>query len=612
LNGSSGCVRRKGSSRLGRTGRRGSGSSSGSGSRKSSLTAGARLIGSLGGSFGGSGASSIGGFTPAYGGTPLEFDADAVAAAALTLPEGGADTSFGACNSAGTAMEVDPPVPLKAAPVAPAAPAAPAVGLNVSDLLPPSPERTRNAPLAIVPGVAAAGAAVSMPVQGPSVMAAAAAGAAPPLLQQSVALLGDKLGFEVWEQIQDIFDRLPLAAVVDHDIFCSYSGIPPEAPGTAAANLTSPVSSRTPSLRRRRTTSAAKPPGTAGGIGAAIDGAAAVAAAAAALASGAPGIAAAAAAAELNALQEIMSLPPVLPLLPPGADVSARQLQVAQSLLWGVPLTEPQEKELLQGSSHGSAVAVASVAAAAAADASGMPAPATFGRKAVADFLSRHNLSFVCRGGLAADGTGPHGVALSQAAKVFTVACSPPRRSRAATLAAGADAAAAAAAAEAVAGAAVINPGGGRSSLRPLSLGRSSARNAAAAGGGSSGAGGNSSRSPGGGRSRPWSMTRKRGNAAEDATFADAEGISGFGACGCLLIDFDKIVAVGRAPNYQRIHHKSGSGATGSITVAGIGTVPELEGWSGSRKGSGGNAGVKTMTAAEAVGAAALGGRAAE
>jgi hypothetical protein len=37
---------------------------------------------------------------------------------------------------------------------------------------------------------------------------------------------GDDLGYRIWEQTNQVFDRMPLAAVVDQDIFCVHGGIP--------------------------------------------------------------------------------------------------------------------------------------------------------------------------------------------------------------------------------------------------------------------------------------------------------------------------------------------------------------------------------------------------
>ena len=45
-------------------------------------------------------------------------------------------------------------------------------------------------------------------------------------LQQCRVRFGDALGYRVWESCNQVFDRMPLAAVIDQDIFCVHGGIP--------------------------------------------------------------------------------------------------------------------------------------------------------------------------------------------------------------------------------------------------------------------------------------------------------------------------------------------------------------------------------------------------
>lgn len=45
-------------------------------------------------------------------------------------------------------------------------------------------------------------------------------------LYQCRSRFGDDVGYRVWEMCNQVFDRMPLAAVIDQDIFCVHGGIP--------------------------------------------------------------------------------------------------------------------------------------------------------------------------------------------------------------------------------------------------------------------------------------------------------------------------------------------------------------------------------------------------
>eukprot|EP00164_Ancoracysta_twista_P002528 GFYU01003368.1.p1 GENE.GFYU01003368.1~~GFYU01003368.1.p1 ORF type:complete len:440 (-),score=91.75 GFYU01003368.1:87-1406(-) len=50
-------------------------------------------------------------------------------------------------------------------------------------------------------------------------------------LTQCKAKYGEAAGTELWEKVNQVFDRLPLAAIIDEDIFCGHGGFPRSAPG---------------------------------------------------------------------------------------------------------------------------------------------------------------------------------------------------------------------------------------------------------------------------------------------------------------------------------------------------------------------------------------------
>lgn len=45
---------------------------------------------------------------------------------------------------------------------------------------------------------------------------------------------GEALGEKVWESCNAVFDRLPLAGVIDQDIFCVHGGIPRPLAGSSS------------------------------------------------------------------------------------------------------------------------------------------------------------------------------------------------------------------------------------------------------------------------------------------------------------------------------------------------------------------------------------------
>ncbi|CAM9963654.1 unnamed protein product [Ascophyllum nodosum] len=147
---------------------------------------------------------------------------------------------------------------------------------------------------------------------------------------------GEDLGERVWESCNAVFDRLPLAGVIDNDVFCVHGGIPRPLTGSKSR------------------------------------------------------------------VQDIMCVPSVASVTPPNEHETFESQQVASDCMWSDPAKDDQEMtigptgfgESLRG---GGAIC--------------------FGTKAIDDFLTQGNLSYIVR----AHEAHSAGVSLSKGAKVFTV-----------------------------------------------------------------------------------------------------------------------------------------------------------------------------------------------
>lgn len=149
---------------------------------------------------------------------------------------------------------------------------------------------------------------------------------------------GDDLGYRLWEACNAVFDRLPLAAVIDQDIFCVHGGIP---------RSVRPTTTR---------------------------------------------------------IQDILTVPRVAGINPPYQHEDDRYQQVASDCIWSDPASEDQERHSVNpntgfGESLRGGGAIC------------------FGSKAVTDFLTQQDFSFIMR----AHEAHADGVAVSKGARVFTV-----------------------------------------------------------------------------------------------------------------------------------------------------------------------------------------------
>ncbi|CBN75553.1 conserved unknown protein [Ectocarpus siliculosus] len=147
---------------------------------------------------------------------------------------------------------------------------------------------------------------------------------------------GEALGEKVWESCNAVFDRLPLAGVIDQDIFCVHGGIPRPLEGSTSR------------------------------------------------------------------IQDIMCVPPVASVCPPNECETFESQQVASDCMWSDPAKDEQELAL-EDSGFGESLRGGGAIC--------------FGTKAIDDFLTQGNLSYIVR----AHEAHSEGVSLSKGAKVFTV-----------------------------------------------------------------------------------------------------------------------------------------------------------------------------------------------
>lgn len=180
---------------------------------------------------------------------------------------------------------------------------------------------------------------------------------------------GDELGYRVWEATNQTFDRMPLSAVIDQDIFCVHGGIP--------RPITDGISDVEEEEDDEDDESSAGGLGRKGSISNSIEG---------------------------TRIQDILTVPNVAGINPPFEHEDEDHQQVASDCIWSDPASEEQERTGVDpatgfGDSLRGGGAIC------------------FGHRAVTDFLQQQGLSYIMR----AHEAHAEGVAVSKGARVFTV-----------------------------------------------------------------------------------------------------------------------------------------------------------------------------------------------
>ena len=170
---------------------------------------------------------------------------------------------------------------------------------------------------------------------------------------------GDNVGYRLWEACNQVFDRLPLAAVVDQDIFCVHGGIP------------RPISMQNNNPHKHQYFR---------------------------------GSSSATAKATTTRIQDILNVPKVAGINPPYVHEDEIYQQVASDCIWSDPASAEQEMDSVDPSTgYGESLRGGGAIC--------------FGDKAVTDFLQEQNFSYIMR----AHEAHAEGVAVSKGARVFTV-----------------------------------------------------------------------------------------------------------------------------------------------------------------------------------------------